>query len=239
MVGIALAIGAPAAHGATFDVPYPPVPAGVSLKVTSTDEVRMRFGPKAVKTWRAVAGKRAQMACVTLAPVHDDVTTLSYSAIDGRVPKTGRVVNFGFEARADLCTIATRGHPSFDGCLRLLANDTWCVRVVAPLTDAGRAYLDAFARTAELSAAYTALEAMADFKRDLDATVVALPNADAAPPSGQIGIFAQGPTTVIATALADGRRRFVRLDANVYSTNDIRLPGNLEKLTFVSIRGRF
>jgi hypothetical protein len=44
---------------------------------------------------------------------------------------------------------------------------------------------------------------------------------------------------VLAAVLADGRRRFARRDTDVYSTNDPRLPGNLEKLTFYSFIGRF
>jgi hypothetical protein len=230
-----LLVAPPAAQAAAFDVPFPPT-LGVSLSVKD-DRGTMRVS---ARTFRAVAGRPALMHCFGASG--------GESGTSGRVPRKRAPISFGFVSRAeDFCMLATRGHPSVDGCLRAYAQQSWCVRAAAALTDAGRAYLDEFARTAELSTAFTASESGPAYGRtmlqtlqdDLDVDVIALATADAAPPRGSIGYFEEGTTSVIATVLADGRVRYIQRVADVYSTNDPRIPTNLEKLSFFTIKGQY
>jgi hypothetical protein len=224
----------PAAQAAAFDVPLPPTE-GVTLTVKD-ERVTMRVS---AKTFRAIAGKPALLRCFGAGG--------GETGTSARVPRKRAPLSFGFVSREDFCMVATRGHPSVDGCLRVYTQGTWCVRAAAPLTDAGRAYLDDFARTAELSTAFTATESGPDYGRtmlqtlqaNVDVEVVGLPTPDAAPPQGSIGYFEEGTTSVIATVLADGRVRYIRCVADVYATNDPRIPANLEKLSFFTIKGQY
>ncbi len=235
LAALALLLAAPpAVQAAAFDVPYPPTE-GIRLTVKEK-QVTMRVS---AKTFRSIAGKRALMRCFGVSG--------GETGSGGRVPRNRAPLSFGFVSREDFCMVATRGNPSVDGCLRAYAQQTWCVRAAAALSDAGRVYLDAFARTAELSTALTAAEGGPDFGRtmlqtlqaNIDVDVVGLATPDAAPPQGRIGYFEQGTTSVIATVLADGRVRYIKRDADVYSTNDPRIPANLEKLSFFTVKGRY
>jgi hypothetical protein len=85
--------------------------------------------------------------------------------------------------------------------------------VVVALTDRGRAYVDALARTLELaSLPELGLEGVKD-------DLVLLDSPDASPPRFKIGYWEQGTSNVTVVLLWDGRRRFLRRDADVLSTN--------------------
>jgi hypothetical protein len=87
------------------------------------------------------------------------------------------------------------------------------------------------ARTIELSYVSNAVDdrpestPLARLQRIFGPDVVALAEPDAAPPPGKVGYWQDGETTVVAVSLSDGRRRFVRHDGDVYSTNVSELTG--------------
>ena len=50
-----------------------------------------------------------------------------------------------------------------------------------------------------------------------------LDGPDASPPAGKVGYWEQGTTHIVVVLLKDGRRRFLRHDGDVVSTNEPRL----------------
>ncbi len=104
--------------------------------------------------------------------------------------------------------------------------------MIVALSDDGRAYLDAFARSVELSEVFfSPTTTVADLQRRYGPDVVALAGPDASPPAGTVGFFDDGRTRTVAALLADGTRRFARMDGDVFSTNVPQLTCDPEVLT--------
>lgn len=131
----------------------------------------------------------------------------------------------------DVCALATAQPNSFDvdKCQPLTTElPEWCTRVIAAVTDRGRAYLDRLQRSYELF--YTDDLASSqptefglspiEWLQGALGDVVALPSPDASPAAGKVGFWQEGTSRVVAVLLADGNRRFLRRDADVVSTND-------------------
>jgi hypothetical protein len=245
-----LALGAPCASAAVSDpvVPFYDAADGVQAGQGKRN-VYLRFGPGAAKLYRRFAGHTARVGCARRAV--DDEGGLSGGSIrsDGRLEsfgpgytwtklrlprKPGRV-NLPFTGKPyDVCFIATNERRSDDACMPagvFPANPQACVRLLVALTDTGRAMVEERARTIELSYVSNAVDdrpestPLARLQRIFGPDVVALAEPDAAPPPGKVGYWQDGETTVVAVSLSDGRRRFVRHDGDVYSTNVSELTG--------------
>ena len=134
------------------------------------DKSTLRFGPRAAKLYRGLAGQKATVGCGDPS-VKDDGSSRSTGGtgrvtLDGRagywwsergLPRKRGTVAIPVGSAADVCFIATAARKSDDLCVPF-----------AP---------------------------------------------------GEVGLYQSGQTTVAAALLADGRRRFVRQDGEIFSTN--------------------
>jgi hypothetical protein len=230
-----LALAAPGASAAIADrfVPDYHAASGVTAVHGARGTV-IRFGPKAAKLYRGLAGKKAVVGCGQ--PVKDNGITESsgyadtggrsesftsragMTWIDVRLPrKRGRVtVSVG---KADVCFIATDETRSRadDFCLPPSPGVELCTRVVVALNDQGLTDIDEHSRALELDLVFGV--PLADIREEFGSDAVALDGPDASPPAGKVGVFRDGQTTVAAALLRDGRRYFIRQDADLFSTN--------------------
>jgi len=232
---IALVVAVPTAGATTIGDKFVPVhdaSDGVTVGVGKSKVPFLRFAPKAAKLYKQVAGKRTVVACgqaaldqvgrVEIGGVGHDTTTV-------RLPRTRSRVPLGTSGGADVCTLSTRvGKNEDEDCLRNSTDEKrYCVRVIVPLTDAGRKRLDGLARSAELLLVIGAVAfvdpdkpALAQVQELLGPDAVELATPDAAPPAGKVGFFSQGLNYGGAALLADGSRRFVTFQDGVLTTND-------------------
>ena len=112
------------------------------------------------------------------------------------------------------------------------------------LTDAGRARLDALARTVDLATVFytpgpdepgqPVFPYLRKFFRD---EISELAGPDDSPPPGKIGVWASGTEIVISTLLRDGTRRFVGQRGGIFSTNDAAFFGPQEDAFGILARG--
>lgn len=231
LAAIALAVAVPSANAALADKWLPVYDAADGVTVTGKGEERfVRFAPKAAALYRSLAGRQYTSGCAGA-----DGT----SGMDvGRVPrKRGRVEIAGTD-KPDLCFISARLRGSDPSCILTTTlgvgpgERPWCARVIVALNAAGRAHLDALARAAELIAVFYAnRQTLAEQQKAYGPDVVALATPDELPPAGKVGFFDDGRVRVAAALLADGTRRFVRRDGDVFSTNVEQLTRDPEVLT--------
>jgi hypothetical protein len=222
---------APAAHAEVADNYLPVFTAseGISVKV---EKRQVRFGAKADKIYRGIRGRKAMSVCAGISTQ----LTVDTRIIVGPVALPRKRGNLKLMAGGtpDVCALATARPNSvdLDKCQPLTTDlPEWCTRVIFAVTDRGRAYLDQLQRSYELF--YTdslAFDQPAEFGmaplewlQGALGDVVALPTADASPPAGKVGFWQQGTSHVVAALLLDGKRRFLRRDGDVVSTNDHRL----------------
>jgi hypothetical protein len=230
---LALALAAPAAHAATLgDLYVPDYDAADGVTVGHSGDTRipyLHFGPKAARLWKTIGGRKATVGCgtVTVKEIGDGFGSTGFGSSEVKLPKRRtRVFLYDDSADAELCVIATRRSKREAGtCLPMSApDDKLCIRVIVPMSDSGRAYIDAKKRAVELVVVPT-LQSFATgadgakTRAFLDRYAVALPDPDAAPPVGKIGYWTQGEDTVYASLLADGTRAFLSMRGGVYSTN--------------------
>jgi hypothetical protein len=213
-----LAVAVPAADAAVADryLPVHDASDGVHVKV-SEQQVAISFSPAASRLWRTLAGRGTTGLCATLAPAGTelvlDASSRTRLGVLPRKPGSARLV----AEDADVCSLGTTRTATDTSCLPLRYSEDPCTRVVVALTDRGRAYVDALARTLELAA-------IPELGLDgLGTDLVLLASADASPPMGKIGYWEQGTSNNTVVMLKDGRRRFLRRDADVFTTNDPRL----------------
>lgn len=204
---------------------------------TARGDTYVRFGPKAAKLYRTLAGRSYTSGCMAEQPGGEGTS----GGEDGRLPRKRSLVAIAGLPGADVCFIASPMRASDDGCLFPRLSDftpgvrPQCLRMVLPLSDQGRAFADAYARTLEISTLFfdEGPPSFADVQRGAGGNVVALATADASPPPGKVGHFDDGHTRVIAALLADGTRRFARTDGGVFSTNVPALMRAPDLLTFL------
>jgi hypothetical protein len=176
----------------------------------------IKFGKRAAKTYRRIAGRRIRLSCETVS------RNTGYGAsVEGgmemtvRAPrKRGRIPTFD-RSRADICVI------------RLWkAGDE--VVAAAPLTARGRTFLDELGVASILS---TVLDIgddngtpapAADVVARRNGFIVALDGPDASPPHGKAGYWTDGVRVVVAGVSAAGRRLFIEVERDVIRTNVIR-----------------
>jgi hypothetical protein len=236
MVLAGFAVTAPTAQAAVADRWVPIVDASDDVHVgQAKGETYLRFGPKAAKLYRTLAGRSYTSGCMAEQPGGQGGS----GASDGRLPRKRTRVFIAGLPGADVCFIASPIRASDDRCLfasmpELVPGERLqCLRVIIALSDQGRAYVDAYARMMEIATIFFDEDPLsfAELQEDLGADVVALPTPDAAPPAGKVGHFDDGHTRVISALLADGTRKFARMDGDVYSSNVPALYGDWDFLT--------
>lgn len=138
----------------------------------------LRFGPRAAKLYRGLAGRKVSVGCGrpgidnSTENADGSVTTWGgssfdpntglheldgggYASTDMRLPRSGARVKLPFTGDPyDVCFIATPARRSDRECLdpSFLDGKTTCVRVLVALTEAGRAQVDYRARMIDLDA---------------------------------------------------------------------------------------
>jgi hypothetical protein len=155
-----------------------------------------------------------------------------------RIPKRRGTVRLGVSNDVEYCWISTRKTKGEEVCLPPDRDSKLCVRVAVATKPAGAAYLDARARTIELAFSTTmrGTALTPDFKIPGNTTlekmrnllgpdVVELATPDNSPPTGKVGFWTDTDNLAVAVLLADGTRRFVRIQDGVFSTNDLALTG--------------
>ena len=230
-----LAAVAPPANAAYADRFVPFVDASDDVHVgTARGEMYVRFGPKAAKLYRQLAGRTYTSGCIADPPGGQGTSEGS-----DRAPRKRGRLRVGDLRGADVCFIASPMRASDDRCLFGRVPDLAsgeapeCLRIIVAMSDQGRAYVDAYARTLEIATLFFDEEPLSfpELQKSLGADVVALPNPDASPPQGKVGHFDDGRTRVISALLADGTRKFARMDGDVYSSNVPALYGDWDLLT--------
>jgi hypothetical protein len=148
-----LAACAPSASAGPID-PYVPIydaSSGVTV-ARAGDEVVFRFGPKAAKVYRGIAGKTATIGCGH--PVKGDGSVGYLSGSDGefklsagmamtdqRLPRKRGRVSVKMVGSADVCFISvTDDHD--DNCPPARPDDDRCVKIVVARTEQGRTDID-------------------------------------------------------------------------------------------------
>jgi hypothetical protein len=230
----ALALAAPsAAEAAVADryVPFFDAADGVTTGRDSHGGTFMRFGPK---VYRRIGGKPAEVACGSIIARPNGATPVSggYTSSVFKLPrKRSRVyvVDGGSTRPMDVCTIATkRIRPEYPCLPNAAGESARCVRVIVALTDFGRAYLDARSRAIELFLIKSELRFVLDqtdktpvdrLRGRIGRDIVTLPEPDALPPAGQVGLWVDGENYSLTALLQDGRPLFARFRDGVYSTN--------------------
>ena len=143
----------------------------------------IRFAPRAARVYRRIAGKRITVGCDTVAPSGGGFVTTGGVSMELRAPKrrgTIRTLNAG---PADYCAIRVRARGSDP------------LVVMAPVTDAGRTYVDELATVGLMYSASTVTGAENNDDRVLTidevgargrGLVIALEGPDATPPAGYL-----------------------------------------------------
>jgi hypothetical protein len=200
------------------------LPQTASAQVAGPDEgvtaahgahgIVIKFGTRAAKTYRRIAGRRIKVSCVTVSRIPNG----SGYQVDGgssgvlRAPrKRGRIPTFD-RSRADLCSVR----------LPKAGNE---VVAAAPLTARGRTYLDELGIASLMSVVldigdHDGTPAPAtDVVAQGNGAIVALDGPDASPPHGKVGYWTDGARVVVAAVSAAGRRLFVEAERDVIRTN--------------------
>jgi hypothetical protein len=174
----------------------------------------IKFGKRAAKTYRRIAGRRIKVSCET---VSRNRGGYGYGVDGGmemvvKAPrKRGRIPTFD-RSRADICVVRLRK-----------AGDE--VVAAAPLTARGRTFLDELGIASLIS---TVLDIADDDGTPAPAAgvvaqghgfIVALDGPDASPPPGKVGYWTDGVRVVAAGVSAAGRRLFVEVERDVVRTN--------------------
>lgn len=234
---------APSANAAVADyfIPLKDASDGVHVVQKQTGEVELRFGPKAAKLYKTIGGKRAELSCgtVTDEPAGDGFYSTGHGSSIETLPKRrGTVRMYQADPDLELCAISTPRVKRDRTCFPPEKDSKRCVRVLVAVTPSGQAYIDAQARTIELSLTFLTLSLSEDsalkvpgatrlerMQNMLGPDVVELANPDEAVQPGKVGYWFDGKNAAVAVLLADGTRSFVRMQDGVYSTNNMALNG--------------
>jgi len=226
---LALALAASPAQASVADQ-FVPAADGVRTSRTAAGGVQLNFTPKA---YRAVAGRRATVRCANATDRGQSWsvdTTIGFAG-SRKLPRKRGPVFTGAAGRLDLCVLGTPRGSDEQLCLVVdRSNAGPCARVIVTLTQTGRAYMDWISRAVEIERVSYLDRSWGDMEPQglelmngaFGPDVVALPAPDATPPAGKVGYYKQGEVSVIAAQLQDGRRKFVRYDGEVISTNFLK-----------------
>jgi hypothetical protein len=194
------------------------------------------FSAKAAKLYRTLAGRRAYGLCGAFT----NNFARDYVVSDGpqTLPRKRGAVRLNTGGRPDVCALATKPKNLDDSFCRQLRAETldWCARVIVPVTARGRAYVDRLQGVVTLTGADDQITSLPPdwaptpvelLQGAVEADVVALDAPDAAPPTGKLGLHGDGPNHTLAILLADGKRLFLRREADVVTTNIPELIGRV------------
>jgi hypothetical protein len=176
----------------------------------------IKFGKRAAKTYRRIAGRRIKILCETVSPNDGyGVSVEGGMEMTVRAPrKRGRIPTFD-RSRADICVVRLRK-----------AGDE--AVAAAPLTARGRTFLDELGIASLIS---TVLDIgdddgtpapAADVVAQGHGFIVALDWPDVSPPHGKAGYWTDGVRVVVAGVSAAGRRLFIEVERDVIRTNVLR-----------------
>jgi len=176
----------------------------------------IKFGKRAAKTYRRIAGRRIKVSCESVSRnAGYGVSVEGGMEMTVRAPrKRGRIRTFD-RSRADICVVRL---PK--------AGDE--VVAAAPLTARGRTFLDELGIASLIS---TVLDIgdddgtpapAADVVAQGHGAIVALDGPDATPPPGKAGYWTDGVRVLVAGVSAAGRRLFIEVERDVIRTNVLR-----------------
>jgi hypothetical protein len=176
----------------------------------------IKFGKRAARTYRRIAGRRIKVLCETVSPnAGFGVSVEGETEMTVRAPrKRGRIPTFD-RSRADLCVVRL---PK--------AGDE--VVAAAPLTARGRTFLDELGVASLISTVLDMGDGdgtpapAADVVAQGHGVIVALDGPDASPPHGKAGYWTDGVRVVAAGVSAAGRRLFIEVERDVIRTNVLR-----------------
>lgn len=230
---LVLALAAPAAQASVADgwLPIKEASDGIAA-VTAKRGHAIRFAPAADRLYRSIGGRRARVTCLHVYPRGGEFEAeIATEGNLGVLPRKRGTVRLDMGISVDVCAIQTR-RVMRDDCISMGRVENLCPRVIVAFNDEGRAYLDHTARTFEIA---KVSDLAVSLPRDFDPTllgllqgavgpdVMLLDSPDATPPTGKVGYWEHGTNRATVALLADGRRRFLRYDGDVISTNLARL----------------
>jgi hypothetical protein len=196
---------------------------GASAQVASEDQgvtaVRgkhghvLQFSKRAAWAYRRIAGRRVVVGCGTV------------TADGGGFSKDGEMSTV-VRAPRRRGTIRTLAGGPADYCFVRRPGPGRALVAIAPVTDAGRIYLDELSMVGLM---YLPL-VLADFDSDVPppveqvvrqgrGTVVALDGPDGTPAPGKVGYWTDGARVVVAVVTERGRRLFFESERDVVRTN--------------------
>jgi hypothetical protein len=202
------------------------LPQTASAQVAGPDEgvtaahgahgIVIKFGKRAAKTYRRIAGRRIKVSCESVSRnAGYGISVEGGMEMTVRAPrKRGRIRTFD-RSRADICVVRL---PK--------AGDE--VVAAAPLTARGRTFLDELGIASLIS---TVLDIgdddgtpapAADVVAQGHGAIVALDGPDATPPPGKAGYWTDGVRVLVAGVSAAGRRLFIEVERDVIRTNVLR-----------------
>jgi hypothetical protein len=210
-----LVIAAAVLASAALSAPASAQVAGEAEGVTAVrgaHGIVLRFGPRAAKAYRRIAGRRVLVGCATVPkPSGFGISSSGGSSGVVRAPRRRGALRTGDLSRADYCTVKLRR--SHD----LVA---W-----AAVTARGRTYLDEVATAGLLELPFLigdesdAPPSVARVVERSKGVIVALDGPDGSPPAGRIGYWTDGSRAVTAALTRAGRRLFIDIDGDVVRSN--------------------
>jgi len=235
---------APSANAAVADsiLPFYDAADGVRVVHRSSGEDVIRFDAKAAKIYKTIAGKTATIGCGAVFAEPEGEGPLASTGFGvsskERLPKRRGTVRLGISKAVEFCSISTKKTKDEELCFPPERSSKLCVRVAVAVKPGGAAYLDERARTIELafSSSMLGVALTPDFKVPgattldkmrslLGPDVVELATPEDSPPAGQLGYWTDTKNFTMVVLLADGTRRFLRIQDGVFSTNDLNLAG--------------
>jgi hypothetical protein len=182
--------------------------------VRGHDGVVIKFGTRAAKTYRRIAGRRIKVSCESVSAIRTGGYEIEGGMeMDMKAPRKRRNIRTLDRSRIDVCTV------------RLRKGDE--VVAAAPVTARGRTYLDEFSTASLLEGVLELADddgtpaPAADVVAKGRGFIVALDGPDAAAPHGKAGYWTDGTRVVVAGLSAAGRRLFIELERDVIRTNVI------------------
>jgi hypothetical protein len=170
----------------------------------------LRFDKRAAKTYHRIAGRRVEVRCETVSPSAGSLVVDGGSSTEVRAPRRRGGIRTLTRGRVDYCSV------------RLTSLGRQLV-AEAPVTAAGRTYLDEVETVAVLLLPFDIDEPLAAPTTKMVAEghgiIVALDGPDGTPPRGKVGYWTDGTRVVTAAVTRAGRRLFFESEGDVVRTN--------------------
>ena len=180
--------------------------------VRGSHGIVLRFGPRAARVYRRIAGRRVVVSCSTVSPLGGGFSEDGGSSESMRAPRRGRRIRTFTGGRVDYCSVR-------------LGKPTRQVVAAAPLTADGRTFLDERETAWLLMVPFEVADqgAVPPSTAELVALgrghVVALEGPGGTPPPGKLGYWNDGTLVAAVAMTAKGRRLFFETEGDVVRTN--------------------